>query len=122
MNKTGNNLSKSNTLKINSNKTGTVGNTKNATTNASSNRTNTSTNKTNTSSTAQPSAGYSGTNVIGIVIMIFVLVIIAGASYWLYNYYTTKSFQTSVDTELLSDITDASGTTAIPSSSIPSSS
>jgi len=82
------------------------------------------TNITNTKKTfeSEPTSGYSGTNIIGIVILIFIIIAIAGAAYWLYNYYTSKSFQTSVDSELLPNIKDATSTSNIPSSSIPSSS
>ena len=82
------------------------------------------TNITNTKKTfeSEPTSGYSGTNIIGIVILIFIIIAIAGAAYWLYNYYTSKSFQTSVDSELLPNIKDATSTSNISSSSIPSSS
>ena len=117
MNKTSNNLTKNNLTKNNlpknnANKLGTSGNTGNA----KNSITNTSTANT------PPSTGYSGTNVIGIFIMIIVIIAIAGASYWLYNYYTSKTFQSSVDVELLPDVTDASTANVIASSSIPSSS
>jgi len=82
-------------------------------------------NNTRTNSSSQQvtgSTGYTGSNVFGIIILIVVIIAIGGASYWLYNYYTTKSFQTSIDVELMPDIKDATGTTNLASGTIPSSS
>ena len=82
-------------------------------------------NNTRTNSSSQQgtgSTGYTGSNVFGIVILIVVIIAIGSAAYWLYNYYTTKSFQTSIDVELMPDIKDATGTTNLASGTIPSSS
>jgi hypothetical protein len=69
-----------------------------------------------------PSTGYSGSNVIGIILLIVVLIVIASASYWLYNYYTTRKFETSITAEVLPDVKDAMNKTALSSNTIPSSS
>ena len=129
MNKASNNLTKTNLPKNNLPKNATTNSTKNASsTNATKNATtnatkNATTNATkNATTNSQSSSGYSGTSVAGIVIMLIIIFMIAAASYWLYNYYTTKSFQSSVDVEILSPITDASDVTNVPSSTIPSSS
>lgn len=82
---------------------------------------NTKTNSSSTS-TSTPTTGYTGSNVFGIIILIVVIIAIGGAAYWAYNYYTTKSFQTSIDVELIPEIKDATNTTNLASSSIPSSS
>jgi hypothetical protein len=136
MNKPNNNLTKTNSNKIGNTKTTTITtntkptlNTKNTTTNTkntTTNTKNTTTNTTNTKNTTSnntTSSGSSGTRVIGIIILIFVIFAILGASYWLYNYYTTKTFKTSVDAELIPNIKDATaGETILESSTIPSSS
>ena len=98
-----NNLVKNNIVKNNSNKTGNIVITKNAIVNS------------------QPS-GFSGSNVFGIILLMVVIIVILGAAYWAYNYYTTKSFQTSVDAEVMPDIKDATSTTSLSSGTIPSSS
>lgn len=113
MNKTGNNLFKNNLSKNNS-KVGNTGNAGNAGSTG-----NIKNSYVNTSSANTPT---SGSSVFGIMLMIFIIVAIAGASYWLYNYYTSKTFQSFIDAELLPDISDASSPNVIPSSSIPSSS
>lgn len=115
------NKASNNATKTNSNKIGNSTNTTKTNSNKAGNSTTYITNTKNTS-VSEPTSGYSGTNIIGIIILIFVLIAIAGAAYWLYNYYTTKKFQTSVDAELLPNIKDATSTTNIPSSTIPSSS
>ena len=75
-------------------------------------------NKTNTSQLS----GYSGSNVIGIILLVVVLIGVASASYWFYNYYTTKTFVNSIETEVIPDIRDAGSKTSLASSVIPSSS
>jgi len=67
------------------------------------------------------STGYSGSNVFGIILLIIIIIIIIGGSYWLYNYYTSKSFQSSLSSEVLPDVKDATSKTSLGSSIIPSS-
>jgi len=66
--------------------------------------------------------GYSGSNVFGIILFIIVIIVVGGASYWFYNYYTNTNFQSHIDSELITDIKDATNTITLASSSIPSSS
>jgi len=77
--------------------------------------------KSNTSGSTG-SGGYSGSNIIGIVLLVIILIAVASASYWLYNYYTTKSFAKPVQVEVIPDIKDASNKSTIASGTIPNSS
>jgi hypothetical protein len=113
MNKPNNTLLKNNSTKNNSTKNNVFSNILGNTTNTK--------NSTATATSSQ-STGYSGSNVIGIILLIVIIIIVLGASYWAYNYYTTKTFATVIDTEVMPDIKDATGTTSIASSTIPSSS
>ena len=113
MNKTSNNL-----LKNNLSKNNVIANIiKN-----NSNKTGNTTNIRNSSASLSPSAGYSGSNVVGIILLLVIIIAIVGSAYWAYGYYTTKTFTSSIDTEVMPDIKDATSKTAIASSTIPSSS
>ena len=67
------------------------------------------------------SGGYSGSKVIGIVILVVVLVLLVGACYWLYTVYSNRVFQTTVETEVMPDVKDAATNFSIGNGSIPSS-
>jgi hypothetical protein len=67
------------------------------------------------------SGGYSGSKVIGIVILVVVLVLLVGACYWLYTVYSNRVFQTTVETEVMPDVKDASSNFSVGNGSIPSS-
>ena len=67
------------------------------------------------------SNGYSGSSVFGIIILVVVILVVLSSSYWLYSYYTTKSFTTSVQTAVMPDVRDASSTMSLSSSTITSS-
>ena len=69
----------------------------------------------------KPSTGYSGTTIAGVVILVVVLIIVLGSSYWLYNYYSKKSFATVVDVDAMPDVKNASSNVNIPSNLIPNS-
>lgn len=73
------------------------------------------------SGTGSSSSGYSGSKVIGIVILVVVLFLLAGACYWLYTVYSNRVFQTTVETEVMPDVKDASTNFSIGNGSIPSS-
>ena len=60
-------------------------------------------------------------NMSGIIILIVVLIAVVGSSYWLYNYYSTRTFMVSQSVEVLSDVTDATGKINVSSGTIPSS-
>ena len=104
-----NNASLSNNTRTNNTKT-------NATSNATSNTKTNSTpnNKSNSNSG-------SGTSTFGIVILVVIIMLLIGGSYWLYTVYSTKSFQSYLSSELMPNITDATVTTNIKNSTIPSS-
>ena len=74
----------------------------------------------NTSS-GNVSKGYSGSNVLGIVLLVVIIILIAGACYWAYTVYSSKTFQTSTSVEVLADVKNASSKFAIGSGSIPNS-
>ena len=57
-----------------------------------------------------PATGYSGSKVVGIVILAVVLVLLVGACYWLYTVYSNRVFQTTVETEVMPDVKDAKQT------------
>jgi hypothetical protein len=65
--------------------------------------------------------GYSSTSVVGIIILIVVLLVLAAACYWLYQYYTNRSFQTINEVEVMSDVKDAASKFSVGSGSIPTS-
>lgn len=114
MNKASNNLSKNNLPKTNSPNNSLKNNSQKYNSTISGNTR-------NTSSTNQ-STGQSSSSTIGIVILIVIIFAIAASAYWLYNYYTTKTFSKPVDVELIPNIKDASGSSNLASSSIPNSS
>ena len=66
----------------------------------------------------QASAGYTGTNIVGIILLIIVLIVISYSSYWLYNYYTKKSFIKVVDVDAMPDVKTASSSFNIASNFI----
>jgi hypothetical protein len=69
----------------------------------------------------QPSTGYSGTNVAGMALLVIVLIIVLGSSYWLYNYYSKKSFITVMDVDAMPDVKTASSSFNIASNLVPNS-
>jgi len=73
------------------------------------------------SSYSNSSVGYSSSKVIGIVILVVVLGLLVGACYWLYTVYTNRVFQTTVETEVMPDVKDASANFNVGNGSIPSS-
>ena len=76
----------------------------------------------NNTSTSNNKGGFTGTNVFGIVLGVVVLMIVVSAGYWFYKTYTNKTFQTYMETEVMSDVKDAASTFNIGNSSIPTSS
>ena len=77
--------------------------------------------KTNIVPLQTSTTGYSNSALIGIVILVIIIIVFAGSAYWLYNYYSTRSFITAQKVEVLSDITDATNKTIVASGTIPSS-
>ena len=67
--------------------------------------------KTNIVPLQTSTTGYSNSSLIGIVILVIIIIVFAGSAYWLYNYYSTRSFITAQKVEVLSDITDATNKT-----------
>ena len=55
------------------------------------------------------------------MLLIVIIIVFVGSAYWLYNYYSTRSFVTAHQVEVLSDITDATNKTIVASGTIPSS-
>jgi len=113
MNKASNNLSKNNLSKTTTSNNSLKNNSLKTNLTTSGNTRNTSSNQ---------SIVQSSTSTIGIVILVVIIIAIAASAYWLYNYYTTKTFSKPVDVELIPDIKDASGSSNLASSSIPNSS
>ena len=68
-----------------------------------------------------PATGYSGSKVVGIVILAVVLVLLVDACYWLYTVYSNRVFQTTVETEVMPDVKDAASNFSVGNGSIPSS-
>ena len=68
-----------------------------------------------------PSTGYSGSKIIGIGLIFIVLVIVLGATYWLYNYYSKKSFVTILDVDAMPDVKSATSNFDIASNLVPNS-
>jgi hypothetical protein len=98
-------------------------NTTNTTNTPNANKLNNNKLKTNNSKTInQPQSGYSGSYMFGIILLLVIVCIIGYASYWLYNYYATKTFTNVQEVEVLSDVTSANNNKSISSSSIPNSS
>lgn len=64
----------------------------------------------------------SSSNTIGIVLVVIIFIAVIGASYWFYNYYTSLTFASNINIEVLPDIKDATSKTVLASSTIPSSS
>ena len=67
------------------------------------------------------SSGYSVSNIFGIILLIIIIIVVTSLSFWLYNYYTNKSFQTFISSELIPNIVDATSKNTLTSSIIPSS-
>jgi hypothetical protein len=80
-----------------------------------------STNTRNTTPSRNTSSGYTSYNVVGIVLLIFIILLIIGASYWAYTVYSARTFQTSISVEALPDVKNASSKFEIGSGSIPNS-
>ena len=70
---------------------------------------------------ASGSGGYSGSRVLGIVILVVFLLLLAGVCYWLYTVYSNRVFQTTVETEVMPDVKDAATNFSVGNGSIPSS-
>ena len=115
---TNNNLTKKNSNQV-SNAVRNVNSVNNSTKVSNASKSNTS-NTSNTSGSSK--AGYSGSNMIGVVLLVVILIGIGCASYWLYNYYTTKDFAKPVQVEVMPDVKDASNKSTIASGTIPNSS
>jgi hypothetical protein len=124
MNKTNFNASRKNTIGLPITNNASLINTKNNTNNTKTNNTKTNNtsniNNAKTNNKSNSSSG-SGTSTFGIVILVVVIMILIGGSYWLYTVYSTKSFQSFLSAELMPNITDATITTNIKNSTIPSS-
>jgi hypothetical protein len=67
-------------------------------------------------------SGYSGSKVIGIILLIVCIVALVGSMYWLYGYYSTANKATPLEVEVMPDVKNASNSTTIGSSTIPNSS
>ena len=80
------------------------------------------TTKTNNQSSNATTSSVSTSSVFGIIILVVVIIALIGGSYWLYNFYSTRNFQSYVEEVLLSDVTDATVIKNIESSKIPTSS
>lgn len=65
--------------------------------------------------------GYTGNSIFGIVLLIVVILLVLYATYWAYNVYSSKTFETSISVDVMKDVKDASSKFAIGSGSIPSS-
>jgi len=92
-------------------------NTKTNTTTTNTKNNNTSTS--NNSSTKNNST--SGMSTASIIVLVIIILLLIGSMYWVYTVYTTKSFQSYLSADLMPDISDATITTNVPSSTIPSS-
>ena len=66
-------------------------------------------------------SGYSGSFVIGLVLLLVIVIILGCAVYWVYNYYTDMQFQTYTEVVALEEVKDASSKFTVGSGSIPSS-
>jgi len=66
-------------------------------------------------------SGNSSSKIIGIIVLVVVLVLLIVACYWLYTMYSNRQFQTTVETEVMPDVKDASSIFNIGNGSIPTS-
>jgi len=89
--------------------------------NTKSANTHTSRSLSGTTGSSSTSSGYSSGTVFGIVLLVVILLLVMGASYWTYRYYTTLEFRTYQEVEALKKIKDASSKFSVGSNSIPSS-
>ena len=125
MNKTNNTATKNslNTLSAKNNtKTSTNTSTNNSVkTNATQNNNKQLNNKTNTNTSSNSASG-SKSSTFGIVILVLVILFLIGGMYWLYKFYTSRTFQSFLSADLMIDITDATNTTTVPANTIPTSS
>jgi hypothetical protein len=80
------------------------------------------TQKINNTQQVQQSNSSGSSNTIGIILVVIIFIAIIGASYWFYNYYTSLTFASNINIEVLPDIKDATSKTVLASSTIPSSS
>ena len=111
---------------INSKKNANLGN-KDIATNIPNNKpkpnSNTKTNaNTKTANTSTPPAGYSGSSIFGMIILFIVVLVLGYGTYWLYNYYNTKSFVNFQEVEVVTDVKNANNLITVPSGTIPNSS
>jgi hypothetical protein len=74
------------------------------------------------SNTSAKPSGYSGTSVFGMILLLIVILVVGYASYWLYNYYNTKSFVSFQEAEVLTDVKNANNLIKVASGTIPNSS
>jgi len=65
--------------------------------------------------------GYSGSRIFGVFLLSVVVLVLGYASYWLYNYYSTKQFIKPEEVEVMPDVKNASSKFNIGSGSIPNS-
>ena len=77
----------------------------------------------NTSQVVQnnQNGGIKTSSLIGIILMVVVVMLLIGAGYWAYNYYSTAQFQSYQEVEALADVKDAASKFSVGSNSIPSS-
>lgn len=117
------NNTKVNTTKVNNSKVNDSKVNTNTKTNDTKSITNTKGNdsKVNNNKTTPAPTGYSGKNIAGMGLLVVVLIIVLGSSYWLYNYYSKKSFITVMDVDAMPDVKVASSSFNIASNLIPNS-
>jgi hypothetical protein len=65
--------------------------------------------------------GIKTSSIFGIVLLVVVVLLLIGAGYWAYNYYSTAQFQSYQEVEALADVKDAASKFSVGSNSIPSS-
>ena len=90
--------------------------------NKKNNSINTKTKNNNQMNTSSQSSGVSTSNMFGIIILVVVIIGLIGGSYWIYNFYSTRNFQSYVEAVLVTDVTDSTIMSTIESSTVPTSS
>ena len=66
-------------------------------------------------------SSYTGSSVFGIILLVVIILLVLSETYWMYNVYTSKSFETSITVDVMKDVKDAQSKFTIGSGSIPSS-